>query len=233
MLGPRILIIDDEAQIRRLLTVTLEAHGYRTDQAATGDEGLRLTEALRPDLIILDLSLPDIRGTMVLEQIRAWSKVPVVILTVHDDESEKVFALDHGADDYITKPFSMGELMARVRVALRHVAESPEDPIMRVGTLKIDLVHRVVERAGQPIKLTPIEYDLLRVLTLNAGRVMTHRQLLHQVWGEESYETESHYLRIYVGHLRKKIEDDPTRPRLIITEPGVGYRLLAPDSLDQ
>lgn len=233
MVGPRILIIDDEPQIRRLLTVTLEAHGYRIDEAANGQDGVKMAETLRPDLIILDLSLPDTRGTLVLERIRAWSKVPVVILTVHDDESDKVFALDHGADDYITKPFSMGELMARVRVALRHVAQSPADPIMTLGPLKIDLVHRVVERDGEAIKLTPIEYDLLRVLTLNAGRVMTHRQLLRQVWGEESYETESHYLRIYVGHLRKKIEDDPTRPRLIITEPGVGYRLLAPDSLDK
>ncbi len=229
MIGARILIVDDESQIRKLLTVTLQAHGYATDEASNGHEGLVMAEQLRPDLIILDLSLPDMKGTSVLSQIRSWSNVPVVILTVHDDETDKVFALDHGADDYITKPFSMGELMARVRVALRHVAQSPEEPVLTLGHLKIDLIHRVVERQGETVKLTPIEYDLLRVLALSAGRVMTHRQLLRQVWGEQSYESESHYLRIYVGHLRKKIEDDPTRPRLIITEPGVGYRLLAPE----
>ena len=228
----RILIVDDEVQIRKLLTVTLKAHGYTTGEAGTGHEGLTMAEQLRPDLIILDLSLPDIKGTAVLNQIRGWSNVPVVILTVHDDETDKVFALDHGADDYITKPFSMGELMARVRVALRHVALSPEDPILTVGHLKIDLIHRIVERKGESVKLTPIEYALLRVLALSRGRVMTHRQLLRQVWGEQSYESESHYLRIYVGHLRKKIEEDPTRPQLIITEPGVGYRLLAPDASD-
>ncbi len=228
----RILIVDDEVQIRKLLTVTLKAHGYTTEEAGTGHEGLTMAEQLRPDLIILDLSLPDIKGTAVLNQIRGWSNVPVVILTVHDDETDKVFALDHGADDYITKPFSMGELMARVRVALRHVALSPEDPILTVGHLKIDLIHRIVERKGESVKLTPIEYALLRVLALSRGRVMTHRQLLRQVWGEQSYESESHYLRIYVGHLRKKIEEDPTRPQLIITEPGVGYRLLAPDASD-
>lgn len=230
MTGSKILIVDDEAQIRKLLTVTLQAHGYKTSEASTGQEGLVMAEQIRPDLIILDLSLPDMKGTSLLSQIRGWSNIPVVILTVHDDETDKVFALDHGADDYITKPFGMSELMARVRVALRHVAQSADDPTLEVGNLKIDLIHRIVERHGETVKLTPIEYDLLRVLALSAGRVMTHRQLLRQVWGEESYESESHYLRIYVGHLRKKIEDDPTRPRLIITEPGVGYRLLAPET---
>lgn len=222
----KILIVDDESEIRKLLRVTLQAHGYTTAEAADGADAIEKVNLLRPDLIILDLSLPDLQGTDVLSQIRQWSSVPILVLTVHDDERDKVFVLDHGADDYVTKPFGMRELMARIRVALRRAAPLSETPIVHVGHITMDLVRRVVERDGQSIKLTPIEYDLLRVLALNAGRVLTHRQLLRQVWGEECYEDASHYLRIYVGHLRKKIESDPACPRLILTEPGVGYRLM-------
>ena len=226
-MGAKILIIDDEAPIRKLLRVTLEAHGYSTLEASSGQEGILQASMGRPDMIILDLGLPDMAGTDALSQLRAWYLAPIIVLTVRDDEAGKVFALDHGADDYITKPFGMGELMARIRVALRHVANQSDEPVLNIGPLTIDLAKRVVEKDGEPIKLTPIEYDLLKALAANAGRVMTHRQLLQQVWGEQNYETASHYIRIYVGHLRKKIEEDPTRPKLLTTEPGVGYRLVA------
>ncbi len=225
-MGAKILIIDDESPIRKLLHVTLEAHGYFITEAANGKEGILQSTIVRPDLIILDLGLPDMDGTNALSQIREWYTGPILVLTVRDDELGKVFALDHGADDYITKPFGMSELMARIRVALRHVAHQQNEPVISVGSLTIDLARRFVEQKGQPIRLTPIEYDLLKALITNAGRVMTHRQLLKEVWGEQNYETAGHYLRVYVGHLRKKIEDDPTRPKLIITEPGVGYRLV-------
>ena len=226
-MGAKILIIDDEAPIRKLLQVTLGAHGFSTIEATTGKDGIVQAGMERPDLIILDLGLPDMEGIDALAQIRAWYVAPIIVLTVRDDEGGKVFALDHGADDYITKPFVMGELMARIRVALRHVANQSEEPVISIGPLTIDLAKRSVDKNGVPIKLTPIEYDLLKVLATHAGRVMTHRQLLQQVWGDQSFDTASHYIRIYVGHLRKKIEDDPTRPKLITTEPGVGYRLLA------
>ena len=226
-MGAKILIIDDEAPIRKLLQVTLGAHGFSTIEATTGKDGIVQAGMERPDLIILDLGLPDMEGIDALAQIRAWYVAPIIVLTVRDDEVGKVFALDHGADDYITKPFGMGELMARIRVALRHVANQSEEPVISIGPLTIDLAKRSVDKNGIPIKLTPIEYDLLKVLATHAGRVMTHRQLLQQVWGDQSFDTASHYIRIYVGHLRKKIEDDPTRPKLITTEPGVGYRLLA------
>jgi two-component system KDP operon response regulator KdpE len=225
-LGAKILIIDDEAPIRKLLQVTLGAHGYSTIEATTGKDGIVQAGMERPDLIILDLGLPDMEGIDALAQIRTWYVAPIIVLTVRDDEGGKVFALDHGADDYITKPFGMGELMARIRVALRHVANQSEEPVIHIGPLTIDLAKRSVDKNGVPIKLTPIEYDLLKVLATHAGRVMTHRQLLQQVWGDQSFDTASHYIRIYVGHLRKKIEDDPTRPKLITTEPGVGYRLV-------
>ena len=225
-MGAKILIIDDEAPIRKLLQVTLGAHGYSTIEATTGKDGIVQAGMERPDLIILDLGLPDMEGIDALAQIRDWYVAPIIVLTVRDDEGGKVFALDHGADDYITKPFGMGELMARIRVALRHVANQSEEPVINIGPLTIDLAKRSVDKNGVPIKLTPIEYDLLKVLATHAGRVMTHRQLLQQVWGDQSFDTASHYIRIYVGHLRKKIEDDPTRPKLITTEPGVGYRLV-------
>ncbi len=226
-MGAKILIVDDEVQIRRLLRVTLEAHGFSTIEAPTGKDAVLQASMVRPDLIILDLGLPDMDGAEVLTQIRAWASVPILVLTVRDDEAGKVYALDHGADDYITKPFSMSELMARIRVALRHVAREPDEPVLHIGPLMIDLARRIVEKDGEALRLTPIEYDLLKTLARNAGRVMTHRQLLREVWGEHNYETAGHYLRVYVGHLRKKLEDDPTSPQLILTEPGVGYRLAA------
>lgn len=228
-MGAKILIVDDEPQIRKLLRVTLEAHGYSTVEAGTGKDGIIQASMSRPDVVVLDLGLPDIDGTQVLLQIREWSSVPIVVLTVRDDETIKVLALDNGADDYVTKPFSMRELLARIRVALRHTAGTTDEPILILGPLTLDLAQRVVERSGQPVKLTPIEYDLLKVLAINAGRVMTHRQLIKEVWGDQNYESALHYLRVYIGHLRKKIEDDPTRPKILVTEPGVGYRLVTPD----
>ncbi|MCL6453880.1 MAG: response regulator [Alicyclobacillus sp.] len=227
-MGAKILIVDDEVQIRRLLRVTLEAHGFSTVEANRGKDAVSQASFVRPDLVILDLGLPDMDGMEVLAQIRAWSSVPILVLTVREDEAGKVHALDHGADDYITKPFGMSELMARIRVALRHAARQSDQPVLHIGPLTIDLARRIVEKNGVSVKLTPIEYELLKTLAKNAGRVLTHRQLLKQVWGEQNYETAGHYLRVYVGHLRKKIEDEPTRPQLIVTEPGVGYRLVAP-----
>lgn len=225
-MGAKILIIDDEAQIRKLLRVTLTAHDFTTYEEATGKGGILQASMIRPDLIILDLGLPDMNGLDALKAIREWAEMPIIVLTVLDDEAGKVFALDHGADDYITKPFGMGELMARIRVALRHTAKQQDEPIITIGPITLDLARRYVEKDGQQIRLTPIEYDLLKALATNAGRVITHRQLLKQVWGEQNQESASHYLRVYIGHLRKKIEDNPAHPNIIITEPGVGYRLV-------
>lgn len=228
-MGAKILIVDDEAQIQKLLRVTLQAHGYTTIEANTGRDGVIEASFCRPDLIILDLGLPDGDGLNALMEIREWSKTPVIILTVRNDETGMIHALDSGADDYVTKPFGMGELMARIRLALRHVARSPDEPVLYFGPLTIDIARRLVLLDNVQIKLTPIEYELLKVLATNVGRVMTHRQLLRQVWGGQSYDTASHYLRVYVGHLRKKIEHDSTRPTFILTEPGVGYRFMSQD----
>lgn len=222
--GAKILIIDDEPQIRKLLRVTLTAHGFEAAEASTGQEGLLQATMVRPDLIVLDLGLPDMTGMEVLAHIREWSQVPIIILTAQDQEQDKVAALDRGADDYVTKPFGMGEFMARMRVALRHITKTQDEPVLKLGHLVIDISQRSVELNEEKLKLTPTEYDLLKVLALNAGRVMTHKQLLKQVWGGQQYESDSQYLRVYVGHLRKKIEVDPTRPKYILTEPGIGYR---------
>lgn len=227
--GARILIIDDEPQIRKLLKVTLHAHHYEIHEAATGEDGVLQASIIHPDLIVLDLGLPDYSGMDVLKRIREWSSVPIIVLTAKDREEDKIMALDSGADDYVTKPFSMGELVARIRVALRHVAKSVNEPILRFGELTIDLAQRIVELDGERLKLTPTEYDLLKVLASNAGKVITQRQLLQQVWGGHHHESDSHYLRVYIGHLRKKLEEDPTRPKFIVTEPGIGYRFLSRD----
>ncbi|MFB9276992.1 response regulator [Cohnella cellulosilytica] len=224
--GARILIIDDEPQIRKLLKVTLQAHRYAIYEAADGEEGLRQAAACLPDLIVLDLGLPDMSGIEALRRIREWSKTPVIVLTVKDWEENKIEALDSGADDYVTKPFGMGELLARIRVALRHVAKSGNKPVLKHGGLTIDLAQRIVELNGERIKLTPTEYELLKTLASNAGKVVTQRQLLQQVWGKQHDESDSHYLRVYIGHLRKKLEEDSTRPKYIVTEPGIGYRFL-------
>ncbi|PYI51525.1 response regulator [Paenibacillus flagellatus] len=225
--GARILIVDDEPQIRKLLKVTLQAHQFDIHEASTGEEGVRQASMIVPDLIVLDLGLPDLSGMDVLSRIRDWSSVPVIVLTAKDREEDKIAALDSGADDYVTKPFGMGELIARIRVALRHVAKSANEPLLQIGKLTIDLAQRIVELNGERVKLTPTEYDLLKILASNAGKVVTQRQLLQQVWGGQHHEADSHYLRVYIGHLRKKLEEDSTRPKFIITEPGIGYRFLS------
>ncbi|QGP93914.1 KDP operon transcriptional regulatory protein KdpE [Neomoorella glycerini] len=222
--GARVLIIDDELPIRRLLKVALAAYGYELAEASSGQEGLQQAAVLHPDLIILDLGLPDVDGLEVIKRLREWSQAPIIILSVREQESEKIKALDAGADDYVTKPFSMGELLARMRVAWRHAAKTTDEPVLSLGELTIDLAHRLVKMKGREVKLTPIEYEILKNLALHAGRVLTHHHLLRTIWGPE-YEEETHYLRVYIGQLRRKIEPDPANPRYIITEPGVGYRL--------
>jgi two-component system, OmpR family, KDP operon response regulator KdpE len=222
--GPHILVVDDEIQIRRFLKISLEANGYRVSEAATGQAALEGAAILRPDLIILDLSLPDLDGLAVLQQLREWTQTPVIMLSVRDADRDKIAALDAGADDYLTKPFSVAELMARLRAAQRHAQTTQEPVVFTSGNLQVDLSRRLVLLHGQPVKLTPTEYALLRLLVQHAGRVLTHRQILKTVWGPE-YVDETHYLRVYFAQLRQKLEADPARPQIILTEPGVGYRL--------
>lgn len=223
--GTRILIIDDEAPIRKLLKVALTGHNYEVKEATCGQEGLNEAALYRPDLIILDMGLPDIEGLDVVRQIREWLKVPIIILSVREKESDKIDVLDAGADDYVTKPFNMGELLARIRAALRHAKGAGDDPVLIFDDLVIDLAYRRVTVNEKEVKLSPIEYDLLKNLSAYAGKVLTHKQLLRTIWGP-SYENDAHYLRVYIGQLRRKIEDDPSHPKHIVTEPGVGYRLL-------
>jgi two-component system KDP operon response regulator KdpE len=220
-----VLVIDDERQIRRLLTVCLEGNGYRVLEAATGQEGITQAAQYHPDMVVLDLGLPDMDGVAVLKRLREWSQVPVVVLSVRDREEDKVAALDNGADDYVTKPFSTAELLARLRVAQRHATPTAETPLFRSGDLEVDVTARTVKRGGREVKLTATEYSLLRLLVRHAGKVLTHRQILQEVWGP-GYLAQTHYLRVYVAHLREKLEADPSKPRLIATEPGIGYRLL-------
>jgi two-component system KDP operon response regulator KdpE len=222
----RVLVVDDERAIRRFLRASLSAHGYAVFEASTGQEALSAVLSDRPDLIILDLGLPDLSGLEVTRQLREWSQTPIIVLSVREEEATKVAALDVGADDYLTKPFGMAELMARIRVALRHVDQPVGEPVFEVGDLRVDRARRLVLVAGTPIVLTPTEYDLLRILVQNAGRVLTHRQLLHLVWGR-GYELETHLLQVNISNLRRKIEPNPSRPSYIITEVGVGYRLRA------
>ena len=224
--GLRVLVVDDERAIRRFLRAALTAHGYAVFEASTGQEALTAVLGDRPDLIILDLGLPDLSGIEVTRQVREWSRIPIIVLSVREEETTKVAVLDVGADDYLTKPFGMAELMARIRVALRHADQPAEEPIFEVGDLKVDRARRQVSVAGNAIVLTPTEYDLLRVLVQHAGKVLTHGQLLRQVWGT-AYELETHLLQVNVSNLRRKIEPDPSRPRYVITEVGVGYRLRA------
>jgi two-component system KDP operon response regulator KdpE len=224
-LKPSALVIDDELQIRRLLRVCLEANGYRVLEAATGQEGITEAAQRTPDVVILDLGLPDMDGVAVLKRLREWSKVPVIVLSVRDREDDKIAALDNGADDYVTKPFGTGELLARLRVAERHALPSPESALFRAGGLEVDLTARVVKLKGQEVKLTATEYSLLRLFVRHAGKVLTHHQILKEVWGPNSVE-QTHYLRVYIAHLREKLEADASKPRLIVTEPGVGYRLM-------
>lgn len=229
ILKPSALVIDDEVQIRRLLRVNLEANGYRVLEAATGQEGITQAAQWQPEVVVLDLGLPDMDGVTVLKRLREWSHVPVVVLSVREREEDKVSALDHGADDYVTKPFNTGELLARLRVAQRHAQPGPEVTVFRAGPLEADLTARVVRVKGREVRLTATEYSLLRLLIRHAGKVLTHRHMLREVWGPNAVE-QTHYLRVHIAHLREKLEGEPSQPRLIITEPGVGYRLLEEQS---
>ncbi len=218
-----VLVIDDEPQIRRLLRVTLETNGYEVFDAATGQDGITQAAQRRPEIILLDLGLPDFDGVEVLKRIREWSRVPVIILSVRDRENDKIAALDAGADDFVTKPFGGGELLARLRTTLRRSQPQPAEAIFRTSDLEVDLSTRLVRKNGQEVKLTPTEYSLLRLLIVHAGKVLTHRQLLAEVWGPNAVE-QTQYLRVHIAHLREKLEDDPARPQFLITEPAVGYR---------
>jgi two-component system, OmpR family, KDP operon response regulator KdpE len=222
--SPVILIVDDEAQIRRLLQRTLEPAGYTVRQAASGEEATVQAGMESPDCLILDLGLPDTDGMDVLAKLRAWAQFPIIILSVRDSEQDIIKALDGGADDYLTKPFHTGELLARVRTAIRHRHPPGETELYTFGTLTVDLTAHTVKKNGSVLRLTTTEYDLLSLLVRNAGKVLTHNFILEQVWGH-AYSGETQYTRVYVGQLRKKIEDDPANPTLILTESGIGYRL--------
>ena len=220
----RILVVDDETSIRRYLRAALSAQGFAIYEAASGQEAIHAVISDHPDIIILDLGLPDFDGIEVTRRLREWSQTPIIILSVREAESDKIAALDAGADDYLTKPFSTGELMARMRVALRHLAGKPDEPILQVDDLKMDLARRLVTVDDKQVSLTPTEYEILRLLLQHAGKVLTHHQLLRQVWGS-AYESEMHMLRVNISNLRRKIEPDPARPHYLLTEPGVGYRI--------
>jgi two-component system, OmpR family, KDP operon response regulator KdpE len=223
---PSVLVIDDEVQIQRLIRVALEANGFKVYQSETGEAGLARAAMDHPDMVILDLGLPDADGVTILKKLREWSQVPVLILTVRSGESDIIACLEAGADDYLVKPFRPGELLARIRTALRHAQKAdPEVPVI-VGPLFIDLQSMTVKRNGQLVKLTEKEYALLALLVRNAGRLMTHHYILEQVWGP-TFADETQYTRVYISQLRKKLEEDPTNPRVIITESGIGYRFVA------
>jgi len=220
---PSVLVIDDELQMRRLLRACLEVDGYQVLEAASGQSGITQAAQHPPDVVLLDLGLPDIDGINVLKRLREWSHVPVVVLSVRDREEDKVAALDNGADDYVTKPFGTAELLARLRVAQRHALPAAQTPVFRSGDLEVDLTARVVKLKGREVKLTATEYSLLRLFIQHAGKVLTHRQILKEVWGP-AYSEHTHYLRVYIAYLREKLDSDSSR--LITTEPGVGYRLV-------
>jgi two-component system KDP operon response regulator KdpE len=222
----RILVVDDEPQILKALQTGLRGAGYDVDTATTGAQALTAAAVQPPDAVILDLVLPDTRGTEVCRELRTWSSVPVIVLSAVGDESEKVAALDAGADDYVTKPFGLDELLARLRAALRRV-DGTTEPVIEVGELRVDLAAHEVGFAGVPVQLTPHEFRLLALLARNEGKLLTHKAILEDVWGH-AYNAESHYLHVYVSQLRRKLEPDPSRPRYILTEPGAGYRLVDP-----
>lgn len=226
MSGPRVLVVDDEPQILRALQMKLRGAGYSVETAATAQEALMKAGMRPPEAIVLDLLLPDGRGTDVCRELRRWNTAPILVLSAVGEEKEKIEALDAGADDYVTKPFSGDELLARLRAALRRAAPSP-DPVVTVGDLRIDLDKRSVTMAGAPVSLTPIEYDLLRLLAENQGKLLTHPMILRAIWGP-AFQEESNYLHVHVSHLRRKIEPDPARPRYILNQAGVGYRLVEP-----
>ena len=227
--GPVIILIEDEPEIRRFLRATLVSHGYRLYEAINAKEGLQAAETRQPDLVILDLGLPDLDGLEVIRQLREWTQVPILVLSARGQEADKVAALDAGADDYVSKPFGVGELLARMRVSLRRaerLGRGADEQVFTANELQIDLAHRRVLVKGRDIHLTPIEYRLLTTLARHAGKVLTRNQLLKEVWGR-AYTGQAHYLHVYMAHLRRKIETDPAQPRYIQTEPGVGYRLVA------
>ncbi len=221
-----ILLIEDEPQMRRFLRITLQGHGYRLVEAETGQEGLMQAATRNPDVVLLDLGLPDLDGLEVTKRLREWTHTPIIVISAREQEQDKVKALDAGADDYLTKPFSAGELMARIRVALRHAVRQAvkQEPLFILQNLRVDLAQRQVFIDNTEVHLTPIEYKLLTVLIRHAGRVITHRQLLQEVWGP-AHVNEVQYLRVYMTQLRHKLEIDPTRPRFLMNEPGIGYRL--------
>lgn len=224
-----VILVEDEKQIRRFVRMALESEGCHVFEADTARQGLIEVGTRKPDLIVLDLGLPDRDGVEFIRDLRAWSELPVIVLSARSDEADKIAALDAGADDYLTKPFGVGELLARVRATLRRrVREGGENAtVFKFGDVHVDLINRTVERDSKSVHLTPIEYRLLALLIRNAGKVLTHRQVLREVWGP-SHTDSSHYLRIYMGHLRQKLELDPTQPKYILTETGIGYRLLVP-----
>ncbi|MEW6586202.1 MAG: response regulator [Nitrospirota bacterium] len=222
-----ILLIEDEPQMQRFLRIILQGHGFSLVESTTGQDGLMQAATRSPDIVLLDLGLPDVDGLEVTRRLREWSDVPIIVISAREQEQDKIKTLDSGADDYLTKPFGAGELLARIRVALRHKAmrqAGQEEPVFILGDLRVDLTQRRVFLNEKEVHLTPIEYRLLTVLIRNAGRVVTHSQLLKEVWGP-SYSNETQYLRVYMTQLRHKLEADPTRPRFLINEPGVGYRL--------
>ena len=221
----KILVIDDERQIRRALDINLRIRGFDVVEAASGEEGLKAAASTRPDAIILDLGLPGIDGIDVVRGVRGWSQVPIVILSVREAEAEKVAALDAGADDYVTKPFGMDELLARLRAALRRAAPASQEPTVTVGDLEIDFADRRVRRDGADVRLTPTEWHLVELLARNCGKLVTQRQLLQEVWGP-TYERNANYLRVYMAQIRRKLEADTAHPRHFLTEPGMGYRLV-------
>ncbi len=229
MTAPRILVVDDEPHIVRGLKVILRGAGYGVETAETKEQALASLAARPPDAVVLDLVLPDGQGVEVCEEVRRWSSLPILVLSAIGDEREKVRALDAGADDYVTKPFGTDELLARLRAVLRRSAAAGSEPQIEIGELVVDVADRRVLKAGQEVHLTPIEFDLVRVLAQQRGRLVTHRQLLREVWGP-AYGEETHYLRVHVAHIRAKLESDPARPEYLVTEPGVGYRLRDPVS---
>lgn len=225
--GHHVLIIEDEQPIRRFLRASLSNEGYRISEAVSGEEGLRMASSQPPDIVILDLGLPDLDGQDVLQQLREWYTSPIIVLSARDQEPQKIRALDQGADDYVTKPFGIGELLARMRTALRHAHHvGPEATTITIGGIQVDLAARLVFRDGEEIHLTPLQYKLLVTMAKHAGKVLTHRFLLREVWGPQNSQ-ENHYLRVFVASLRQKLENDPARPRYILTEQGVGYRFAA------
>jgi two-component system KDP operon response regulator KdpE len=228
----RILVVDDEPQIRKALDVNLRARGYDVDLAPTGEDALQLAASRHPDLVLLDLGLPGVDGIDVVRGLRGWTTVPILVLSVRETERDKVAALDAGADDYVTKPFGMDELMARLRAALRRATPVAEEPVVETPDFTVDLAAKRVVAHGEEVHLTPTEWGILDVLVRHPGRLVTQRHLLQQVWGPQ-YERETNYLRVYLAQLRRKLEPDPSRPRYLVTEPGMGYRFEAPDDGDQ